>query len=260
VDFYVWKKDDSHMRFQDNTVMITGAGSGIGRTTAVEFAKEGAEVLAIDKDSDSLNGVVEQINDQGADGYSFQVDITDKHEVADAVDEMLDSFAQIDILCNIAGVWDDKTPLLETSKDLWDQIIDVNLTGTYNCTHEVLPEMLDNGGGTIVNLSSVSGQFAGGGGPSYVSAKHGVIGFTKQITYEYAPEIRANVVCPGLIETEMTSDVLAEGDDQAVSEGRPANRVGKPKDVADTIKFLASDESDFIYGSEINVDGGSAIN
>ena len=152
---------------------------------------------------------------------------------------------------------------MDADEDLWDAIISVNLKGAYVVSKEVLPIMLENEGeGAIVNTASVAGKVAGGGGAAYTSSKHGIIGFTKQLSHDYDPEIRANAVCPGFIQTGMTNPILDETPDMAadMTESTPAGRYAQPEEVARVVRFLASDDASFIHGTPVNVDGGWLVN
>jgi 3-oxoacyl-[acyl-carrier protein] reductase len=242
-----------------SVAFITGGGSGMESAMANEFAAEGVSVVVADVDTDGTKETVQQISDEGGEGLAIEVDVTKRESIATGVEQAVEEYGTIDVLYNNAGILDDYTPLLETSEDLWDGIIDVNLKGIYSVSKEVLPVMLDNDdGGAVINTSSVVGKVAGGGGAAYTSSKHGVIGFTKQLSYNYGPDIRANAVCPGFIETEMTESVIEESSDMVASmvEDTPAGRYAEPEEVAQVVVFLASDDASFIYGTAVDVDGG----
>lgn len=240
--------------------MVTGAASGIGRATAQEFAKNGGKVIAVDIDDEDLNDTVAQIEAAGGEAQAFTTDISNESQVQNTVEDAIKSYGDIDILCNIAGVWDEGKPLLESSSDLWHKIMEVNVKGTYLCTREVVPHMLENDGGKVINTSSIAGKVAGGGGPIYTSSKHAISGFTKQLALEYAPEIRANAVCPGLIKTEMTVPLFEDEESfEGLVGATPADRYAEPSEIAKSAMFLASDHADFIHGEELFVDGGLTL-
>lgn len=246
------------VNLENGTAFITGSGSGMGRAMATELAAAGTTVVIADIDTDGAEETLSQVKDDGGTGTIVEVDVTDRESVEAGVDDALDKYGTIDILCNNAGILDDYSPVLETDESLWDGVIDINLKGVYNVTKEVLPQMQNNGGGAIVNTASIAGKVAGGGGAAYTSSKHGVIGFTKQLAHDYGPEIRPNAVCPGFIKTGMTQHIIDETPDevQDIVEGTPAERYAEPKEVAQVVRFLASDEASFMYGSAVDVDGG----
>lgn len=230
----------------------------MGRAMAQELAAAGANVVVADIDMDSANETVTQVEDDGGTAMAVELDVTDSESAATGVDTATDEFGDIEILCNNAGILDDYAPLLETDEEVWDGVMGVNLKGMFNVSKEVLPSMLDAGGGAVINTASVAGKVGGGGGVAYTSSKHGVIGFTKQLAHDYGPEIRPNAVCPGYIETAMTEDMIEQTPDEVqetVGE-TPAERYAQPEEVARVVAFLASDEASFMYGSAVDVDGG----
>jgi 3-oxoacyl-[acyl-carrier protein] reductase len=225
---------------------------------ANEFATRDANVVAVDIDTEAVEKTAQQIVDSGGDAIGLEGDVTDGESVSTVVEQAVDEYGRIDVLCNNAGILDDYAPVLDTPEDLWDSIINVDLKGVYLFTNEVLPVMLDHDGGAVVNTASIAGKVAGGGGAAYTSSKHGVIGFTKQLSYDYGPEVRANAICPGFIETGMTEDLIDETPDEVreIVEGTPAGRYAQPQEVAKVAAFVASDDASFMHGSAIDVDGG----
>ena len=163
---------------------------------------------------------------------------------------------------NNAGVLDDYAPILETDEDLWDRIIGINLTGVYRVTRALLPSMLEAGGGAIVNTCSIAGLVAGGGGTAYTASKHGVLGLTRQLAFDYGQQgVRVNCICPGAVETGMTRELFAAGD-AAVMESVnsvPAGRYAQPEELANLALFLASEDSSFCHGAHFVADGGWTI-
>lgn len=245
-----------------SVAFVTGSGSGIGRAIASTFATEGVSVVVADIDIEGAEETAERISDDGGEAVPVEVDITDRESIATGVEQAIDEYGTIDVLCNNAGVLDDHKPLLETSEDLWDEIIGVNLTGMYSVTKAILPIMLENeDGGTVINTASIAGKVAGGGGAAYTSSKHGVIGFTKQLAYDYGPEIRANAVCPGLVETGMTESMIESSTEMIAEmvENTPASRYAAPEEIARAVVFLASDDASFVHGTAIDVDGGELV-
>src|SRR5690625_41048 len=238
--------------FKGKNVLITGANSGIGYAQAESFLKHGAKVFAIDiKDDQLLN-----LQKNYGEFLTYQIaDVANKR----MIDQAVKHFGNVDILLNTAGVLDGYAKTLDTDEALWDKIIDTNLKGTYLVTNAVLPEMLRRKKGCIINMTSIAGLIAGGGGAAYTSSKHAIIGYTKQLDYDYIREgIRANAIAPGAIQTEMNRADF-EGDGELakwVAEETPAGRWAQPEEVADLTLFLASDKADYIHGTVIPIDGG----
>ncbi|MDR5658563.1 3-oxoacyl-ACP reductase [Serpentinicella sp. ANB-PHB4] len=247
------------MKLKGKTVVITGAASGMGRAQARLFSKEGANVIAADIDKDSLDKVVKEITSNGGQALAVQADISNRDSVKDLVKKGVEEYSSIDILCNTAGILDDYSPSLDTSEDLWDRIFNVNLKGMFLLTNEVLPHMIKKEKGVIINISSIAGFVAGGGGAAYTSAKHAVVGYTKQLSFDYGKQgIRVNAIAPGAIKTGMTEEILKDEDAPVMEtiKSVPAGRYGQPEEIANLALFLASEESDFIHGAIVPIDGG----
>ncbi|MFC4248268.1 SDR family NAD(P)-dependent oxidoreductase [Natribaculum luteum] len=243
----------------DSVVVVTGGASGMGRSMALEFASEGASVVAVDIDEDSLDEVTSEIAANGGEAIGVVGDVSDRDSVEAVVEQATDEYGTIDVLCNNAGILDDYAPVGETSEELWDRVMDINLKGVFLLTKAALPALMDGDEeGVVINTASIAGKVAGGGGAAYTSSKHGVIGFTKQLAHDYGPEIRANAVCPGFIETGMTEDMIEQTPDEVheIVQETPAERYAEPEEVAQVVAFIASDNASFMHGTAVDVDGG----
>ena len=242
--------------FKGKTVFITGAASGIGRAQAIAFLENGANVFGVDIDEEGLLHFKKQHGSR----FSYEVGtVSNNDQVKHAVERALSIFGRIDILLNTAGVLDGYAKTLETDEDLWNHIMDTNVKGTYFVTNAVLPHMLARKSGVIVNMASIAGLVAGGGGAAYTASKHAIIGYTKQTDYDYCREgIRVNAIAPGAIQTPMNKADF-EGDGKMakwVAEETPAGRWAQPDEVAGLTLYLASRASDYIHGTIIPMDGG----
>lgn len=250
------------MKLQGRVALVTGAASGMGQAQAVLFAKEGAKVIAADINMDGVKKVAEEIQAAGGEALAIQVDVSDLDSIKSGVKAGLDRFGKIDILSNTAGILDGYAPTLETSEELWDRIMNINLKGVYRMTNAVLPQMIENGKGTVINVASIASFVAGGGGAAYTAAKHGIAGYTKQLSFDYGPKgIKVNAIAPGAVETGMTKAIFEEGSADVMDavNSVPAGRYGQPEEVANLALFLASDDSDFIHGAVMPIDGGWTI-
>lgn len=247
------------MKLENKIAIITGAGSGIGRAQAVLFAGEGATVVAVDMNMDNLNSVFSEITENGGQVTAMQLNITDEQQVKQMVKKVIDSYGRIDILANTAGIFDGFAKSLDTSIELWDKLMNVNIRSMFILTNEVLPYMIEKKSGSIVNMASIGSYAAGAGGVAYTSSKHAVLGLTKQLTMDYASSgIRVNAVAPGLINTPLNKEFF-ETENSGVAEvvaAIPAQRAGQAIEVAKASLFLASDDASYIYGAAIIIDGG----
>ena len=243
------------MDLMDKVAIVTGAAQGIGKVIALGLAKCGADIAVSDINEDSLNEVVIEIEALGRKAIAVKMDVSSLKDCEDMVKRTVDAFGKVDILINNAGITRD-TVLLRMKEEQWDQVIQVNLKGTFNCTKAVIRSMFKQKSGKIINISSVTGAMGNAGQANYSASKAAVMGFTKSIAREYAHcGITVNAVAPGFIKTAMT-DAIPEKDRDAMISIIPAKRLGLPEDVADTVCFLASDMASYITGQIIHVNGG----
>ena len=243
-------------------VIVTGAGSGMGAAMAREFARLGDRVAALDIDEAAASRTAKEVGDDVC--RPVAVDVGELGSVERAVGTALEYLGRVDVLCSNAGVLDDYKPVLETPPDLWHRIISTNLTGAYLMARATLPSMLENGGGVIINTASISSFIAGGGGAAYTAAKHGVLGLTRQMAFDYGRQnIRVNAICPGPVRTGMTEHLFTpEGRQEHVDAAiaaTPAGRWADPSEIAALAAYLASDAASFIHGAAYTIDGGWTI-
>lgn len=248
--------------FVGKVALITGAGSGMGRAMGFGFADKGATVAAVDINPDAAAATAKSIVDAGGAAIGLSGDVSDASSVATFAGTALRELGRVDILCNNAGILDDYKPAADTTEELWDRILAVNLKGMFLVSRALIPQMLENGAGVIINTASIAGLVAGGGGAAYTASKHGVIGFTRQLAFDYGRRgIRANAICPGAIETGMTRDILSDSN-AAVMElvnAVPAGRHGQPEEVAKLAIYLAGESASFIHGAVMVIDGGWTV-
>lgn len=246
-------------RMQDKVALVTGAGSGIGRASAERLAVEGARVVVVDVDAEGAQATVEAIEAAGGEALALDTDVADGAAVQAMADAALRRFGRVDALVNNAGILDDYLPAAETPDEVWERVMGVNLKAQFLACRALIPQMLVNGGGAIVNVASTAGLNGGNGGAAYTTSKHGVIGFTRQLCFDYARQgIRANVLCPGAVETGMTHEIFSSGDAEVMKavESAPIGRWAQPEELANAVLFLASDEASFVNGAVYVVDGG----
>ncbi|MFH5833493.1 3-oxoacyl-[acyl-carrier-protein] reductase [Halalkalibaculum sp. DA3122] len=247
------------LTLKDKTVLITGGSRGIGRSIALTLADYGADVaITYTSSGDAAEEVKKEIEAKGQRAKAIQADAVDCARAADVIDGIIEEWDKLDILVNNAGITMDNL-ILRMSEEQWDQVIDVNLKSVFNYSKAAAKPMIRNRGGSIINISSVVGLAGNAGQSNYAASKAGIVGFTKSYAKELASRnIRANVVAPGYIRTEMTEE-LSEKVLQNIESDTPLGRAGEAEEVADAVAFLASDLSSYITGEVLRVDGGMAM-
>ena len=243
-------------RLGDKVAIITGGAQGIGKATVIKFLSEGARVIIWDIMEEKANQLINEIKNGSLD--FIKTDVTDFASVEKAAKTVVDKYGKIDVLINNAGITKDAT-LLKMTPEQWKQVIDVNLTGVFNCTKAVAPYMVEKKSGKIVNTSSIVGLYGNFGQTNYVATKSGIIGMTKVWARELGRKgINVNAVAPGFIATEMVN-TIPEKVISMLQEKTPLGKLGDPSDIADAYLFLASDEAKFIIGHTLSVDGGLVL-
>jgi NAD(P)-dependent dehydrogenase (short-subunit alcohol dehydrogenase family) len=245
--------------FAGKVALVTGAGSGIGLATAKAFGEAGASVVLADRREDAVRALAEGLSASGGKALAVLCDVTDDTQVASMIDRTMSTFGRLDAAFNNAGVMQRRVDTAEISGDEWDRVMAINLRGVWSCMKYELPQMLRNGGGAIVNCSSIGGVIGVPGLAAYHAAKHGVIGLTKTAALEYATrKIRINAVCPGTINTPM-AESLTGGDPKILAEflkDEPIGRIAEPEEVAAAVLWLCSPGASYVVGHALLVDGG----
>lgn len=247
------------MKLLGKVALVTGASRGIGRDIAIELAKAGANVAVNYAGSEArANEVVQEIQSLGRESFAVQCDVANGESVAEMVKQTIDRWGSLDILVNNAGITRDNL-IMRMKEDEWDDVINTNLKGVFLCTKAVTRQMMKQKSGRIINISSVVGESGNAGQANYVAAKAGVIGLTKTTAKELAPRgITVNAVAPGFITTDMT-DKLTDEIKEGMLKMIPLAKFGEPKDIANAVTFLASDDSRYITGQTIHVNGGMVM-
>lgn len=247
-------------RLEGKVAVITGAGSGIGRATALLFASEGARVVIADISAEAGEAVAVEIRDAGGDAIALKTDVGNEEGIKAMVAATIGKYGQLDIAFNNAGIGGPAATTGDYEPADWNQVLDINLTGVFLCMKYELAAMLEQGSGSIINCSSILGTVGFATAPAYVAAKHGVLGLTKSAALEYAGHgIRVNAICPGFVTTALTTkENAAENAEMNAfySSLAPQNRMGTSEEIAEAVLYLASDAAGFTTGMSMLVDGG----
>lgn len=244
--------------------LVTGGGSGIGRASVLAFVTRGANVIVGDVDVEGGQETVRMVHESGGEAIFVHVDVAQPVEVEALINQAIATYGRLDYAHNNAGIEGIRTSTADCSEENWDRVLDVNLKGVWLCMKYEIPQMIKQGGGSIVNTSSVLGLVGYSGRAPYGASKHGVIGLTKAAALEYARQgIRINAICPGFIRTPMSEREISEvsqGDlakgEELVASAEPIGRMGSPEEVAETVVWLCSDAASFVIGHAMSVDGG----
>ncbi len=247
------------MTLLGKTAVVTGGSRGIGRAIAIKLAEMGANIVVnYSSAPQKAEEVVALVKQMGRDAVAIQANVSNGEQIQKMMQEVEEKFSTIDILINNAGITRD-TLLMRMKDEDWDQVMEINLKGTFNCTKAVTRKMMKQRSGKIVNIASVVGVMGNIGQANYAASKAGIIGFTKSVAKELATRgINVNAVAPGFIQTEMT-DVLTEEVKEGLMSNIPMNQLGTPEDVANVVAFLCSDDAKYITGQVLHVDGGMVM-
>jgi NAD(P)-dependent dehydrogenase (short-subunit alcohol dehydrogenase family) len=252
--------------YAGKVAFVTGAGSGIGRATALAFARAGASVVVADVSEPGDQETARMIEESGGRALAVRCDVTRSEDVKAALETTIATYGRLDAAFNNAGVEQAKKAMADITEEEWDRIIAIDLRGMFLCMKYEIPLLLQQGGGAIVNTSSGAGVKAFEGQAAYVAAKHGVVGLSKAAALDYAPQnIRINVVCPGIIDTPMMDRFgggTPEGKERELASAaaaEPIGRAGKPEEIAAAVVWLCSDAASFVVGDAMVVDGGQTV-
>ena len=245
-------------RLQDKVAIITGGTSGMGRDTAYVFAEEGAKVVITGRNEARAKEVVENIESNGGEALYVIADMTNRDELKQIVDKTVEAFGTVDILFNNAGILS-TTPTMQIELDEWDAAMQVNVTSALTLTKLVAPLMKEKGNGIIINTGSIAGTSARWGPVGYCTSKHAMSGLTKALARELGPEIRVNAILPGAIATAMLDSAGGEDAMEPMKQMSPLKRIGRGREIGTVALFLATDDSSFITGQLIRVDGGADV-
>jgi NAD(P)-dependent dehydrogenase (short-subunit alcohol dehydrogenase family) len=244
------------MRMKQKVALITGAGSGIGRATAQRLSVEGAQVACADAVAANAAETARLISAAGGEAFAMSADVTDESACASMVEQTLARFGRLTTLVNSAGVRSDPPEAIPGAGE-WRRVVDINLTGTYLASRAAFSALAASGAGSITNLASIYGLVGGATSSAYAASKGAIVNLTRQLAIEWAPGVRVNCVCPGVIETPMTAGLRKDPEwARKVLKHYPMRRFGQPEEIAAAILYLASDEAAFVTGAALPVDGG----
>jgi NAD(P)-dependent dehydrogenase (short-subunit alcohol dehydrogenase family) len=248
--------------FENMVALVTGAGSGMGFTTARAFAEAGAAVALADSNEEAARSAAEELISAGHKAIGIRCDVADEAEVAAMVERVVSTFGRLDAAFNNAGVQSPVAEMADAGSEEYDRVMGINLRGVWNCMKYELRQMREQGSGAVVNNSSIGGLIGIPGRATYHAAKHGVLGLTKSSALEYASRgIRINAVCPGTIETPMVTQMLAKEPEamEVIMRDTPIQRLGRPEEIADAVLWLCSPGSTFVIGHALVLDGGYTV-
>lgn len=249
-------------RLDGKIALVTGASSGLGKATALAFSEEGARLALAARREAETQETASLIRDSGGEAIVITTDVSIADQVATMVDQVVSHYGRLDVAFNNAGVFPPEGMLHEVDTGIWDQLININLRGTFLCMQAELKEMVKHGGGAIVNMASSAGLSGWADNPIYAATKHGVVGLTRSTALQYAPSgIRINAVCPAFTQIEAMDEILAADPTarDAMAQTIPLGRIGQSRETAEAVVWLASESSSFCVGHALALDGGQTI-